>query len=149
MVKFVFHLLDFSPGTILLYQKFLEFNPGSNLIVRWSFLIVPEFIDCIQKTLLVCLVMDLDFFDDLFYISNLEAGPRNLVIISYLLLLMFSNLSTNLMEFSFYISNPELDGVHPTFSKTLYFVFYVFNAVNREFIQGRSRGEWLVMALFL
>nr|GEZ48078.1 hypothetical protein [Tanacetum cinerariifolium] len=31
MVKFVFHLLDLDPGTILLYQKFLEFNPGASL----------------------------------------------------------------------------------------------------------------------
>nr|GEY33627.1 hypothetical protein [Tanacetum cinerariifolium] len=28
MVKFVFHLLDLSSGTVLLYQKLLEFNPG-------------------------------------------------------------------------------------------------------------------------
>ncbi|GKC39475.1 hypothetical protein Tco_1051859 [Tanacetum coccineum] len=29
MVKSVFHLLDFSSGTILLYQQLLEFNPGN------------------------------------------------------------------------------------------------------------------------
>ncbi|GJZ90151.1 hypothetical protein Tco_0662078 [Tanacetum coccineum] len=29
MVKFIFHLLDLSSGTILLYQKLLEFNPGN------------------------------------------------------------------------------------------------------------------------
>ncbi|GKB07178.1 hypothetical protein Tco_0835411 [Tanacetum coccineum] len=29
MVKFVFHLLDPSLGTLLLYQKLLEFNPGN------------------------------------------------------------------------------------------------------------------------
>ncbi|GJX62276.1 hypothetical protein Tco_0295176 [Tanacetum coccineum] len=28
MVKFVFHLLDLSSGTVLLYQKLFEFNPG-------------------------------------------------------------------------------------------------------------------------
>nr|GEZ60841.1 hypothetical protein [Tanacetum cinerariifolium] len=28
MIKFVFHLLDLSPGRVLLYQKFLEFNLG-------------------------------------------------------------------------------------------------------------------------
>ncbi|GKB29648.1 hypothetical protein Tco_0869049 [Tanacetum coccineum] len=27
MVKFIFHLLDLSSGTVLLYQKLLEFNP--------------------------------------------------------------------------------------------------------------------------
>ncbi|GKD34417.1 hypothetical protein Tco_1249926 [Tanacetum coccineum] len=29
MVKFVFHLLDLSSRTVLLYQKLLEFNPGN------------------------------------------------------------------------------------------------------------------------
>nr|GEW97999.1 retrovirus-related Pol polyprotein from transposon TNT 1-94 [Tanacetum cinerariifolium] len=31
MVKFVFHLLDLSLGTILFYQTLLEFNPGASL----------------------------------------------------------------------------------------------------------------------
>ncbi|GJW22691.1 hypothetical protein Tco_0033313 [Tanacetum coccineum] len=36
MVKFIFHLLDLSSGIILLYQKLLEFNPGTSLDPPWS-----------------------------------------------------------------------------------------------------------------
>ncbi|GKB51712.1 hypothetical protein Tco_0902465 [Tanacetum coccineum] len=54
--------------------------------------------DCIQKTFLICLVMSLDIFDDLFYISNPEASQSNLAIISHLISLKFSNLSMRLSE---------------------------------------------------
>ncbi|GJR07199.1 hypothetical protein Tco_0530183 [Tanacetum coccineum] len=41
MVKFIFHLLDLSSGTILLYQKLLEFTPG-NRVQASSILIVGQ-----------------------------------------------------------------------------------------------------------
>nr|GEW81360.1 hypothetical protein [Tanacetum cinerariifolium] len=39
MVKFVFYLLDLSSGTILLYQKLLEFNSGTSLGSWFLFLL--------------------------------------------------------------------------------------------------------------
>ncbi|GKC28414.1 hypothetical protein Tco_1035708 [Tanacetum coccineum] len=65
-------------------------------------------------------------------ISNPEASQSNLVI-SHLLPLKFSNSSMSLLEFSFQINEILLYN-HPTFSETFYFVFYVLNTVEREFI---------------
>ncbi|GJV67564.1 hypothetical protein Tco_1483073 [Tanacetum coccineum] len=71
-------------------------------------------------------------------LSNPEASQSNLAVISHLLPLKFSNLSTRLSEFSFQIVKILLYD-HPAISKTFYFIFYVLNAVEREFHQSDSK----------
>ncbi|GJW59522.1 hypothetical protein Tco_0108857, partial [Tanacetum coccineum] len=76
----------------------------------------------------------LDILDDLFCLAILERRARAIYcLFSHLLSLKFSNLSMRFSEFSFQIVKILLYD-HPTFSKTFYFVFYVLNAVEREFI---------------
>ncbi|GJW22089.1 hypothetical protein Tco_0032711 [Tanacetum coccineum] len=82
----------------------------------------------------ICHVSGLCFQSGGNTISNPEASQSNLVVISHLLSLKFSNSSMSLLEFSFQIVEILLYN-HPTFSETFYFVFYVLNAVEREFIQ--------------
>ncbi|GKB97507.1 hypothetical protein Tco_0983644 [Tanacetum coccineum] len=49
MVKFVFHLLDLSSGTILLYQKLLEFNPVANFTLQSLIQLLRENTDSVRS----------------------------------------------------------------------------------------------------
>nr|GEY63193.1 hypothetical protein [Tanacetum cinerariifolium] len=69
-------------------------------------------------------------------VFNLEARQSNLVVLSQLLPLKFSNLSTNILEFSLQIVKILLYD-YPTFSKTFYVVFYVLMRLR----DSSSRGH--------